>query len=74
MEHRIQSVYFSLILTRPGISRNYVNLVPIKSAQYVPEERNKNRLDLMAERSGVRISDMLEKLINEHYRKMIGGE
>ena len=29
---------------------------------------------LMAERSGVRISDMLEKLINEHYRKMIGGE
>ncbi|EOW2738716.1 MULTISPECIES: hypothetical protein [Klebsiella] len=38
------------------------------------KNETKNRLDLMAERSGVRISDMLEKLINEHYRKMIGGE
>ncbi|HCQ9075727.1 TPA: hypothetical protein OMI83_005286 [Klebsiella pneumoniae] len=38
------------------------------------KNETKNRLDLMAERSGVRISDMLEKLINEHYRKTIGGE
>jgi hypothetical protein len=28
----------------------------------------------MAERSGVRISDMLEMLINDHYRKTCGGE
>lgn len=34
----------------------------------------KMRLDFMAERSGVRISDMLEKLINDHYRKTCGGE
>lgn len=34
----------------------------------------KARLDFMAERSGVRISDMLETLINDHYRKTCCGE
>ena len=34
----------------------------------------KTRLDFMAERSGVRISDLLETLINDHYRKTCGGE
>ncbi|ULH10517.1 hypothetical protein MF265_21755 [Serratia marcescens] len=38
------------------------------------KNETKTRLDLMAEHSGVRISDMLEKIINEHYRKMVGGE
>lgn len=31
-------------------------------------------LDFMADRSGLRISDMLEKLINEHYRKTFDAE
>jgi hypothetical protein len=34
----------------------------------------KTRLDLMAEQSGLRISDLLEKLINEHYRNTIGSK
>lgn len=38
------------------------------------KNETKTRLDLMAERNGVRISDMLETLINAHYRKMIDGE
>ncbi|UAN41009.1 hypothetical protein KGP24_00470 [Enterobacter sp. JBIWA008] len=38
------------------------------------KNETKTRLDFMAERSGVRISDMLEMLINEHYRKTCGGE
>ncbi|MFP1784412.1 hypothetical protein ACLEC2_11080 [Lonsdalea quercina] len=38
------------------------------------KNETKMRLDFMAERSGVRISDMLEKLINEHYRKTCGEE
>lgn len=38
------------------------------------KNETKMRLDFMAERSGVRISDMLEKLINDHYRKTCGGE
>lgn len=38
------------------------------------KNETKTRLDFMAERSGVRISDMLEKLINDHYRKTCGGE
>ncbi|MBH2928758.1 hypothetical protein I5Q11_24260 [Serratia ureilytica] len=38
------------------------------------KNETKMRLDLMAERSGLRISDMLETLINDHYRKTCGGE
>lgn len=38
------------------------------------KNETKTRLDFMAERSGVRISDMLETLINDHYRKTCGGE
>ncbi|MRT49252.1 hypothetical protein [Raoultella sp. RIT712] len=38
------------------------------------KNETKTRLDFMADRSGVRISDMLEMLINEHYRKTCGGE
>ena len=38
------------------------------------KNETKMRLDFMAERSGVRISDMLETLINDHYRKTCGGE
>ena len=38
------------------------------------KNETKTRLDFMAERSGVRISDMLEMLINEHYWKTCGGE
>ncbi|MFZ4172663.1 RepB family protein, partial [Enterobacter ludwigii] len=38
------------------------------------KNETKMRLDFMAERSGVRLSDMLEKIINEHYRKTCGGE
>lgn len=38
------------------------------------KNETKTRLDFMAERSGVRISDMLENLINDHYRKTCGGE
>ncbi|EPY8428582.1 hypothetical protein VC636_24650 [Citrobacter freundii] len=38
------------------------------------KNETKTRLDFMAERSGVRISDMLEMLINDHYRKTCGGE
>lgn len=38
------------------------------------KNETKMRLDFMAERSGVRISDFLEKLINDHYRKTCGGE
>ncbi|WP_447716667.1 hypothetical protein [Pluralibacter gergoviae] len=38
------------------------------------KNETKMRLDFMAERSGVRISDMLETLINDHYRKTYGGE
>lgn len=38
------------------------------------KNETKMRLDFMADRSGLRISDMLEKLINEHYRKTCGGE
>ncbi|WP_416172865.1 hypothetical protein [Enterobacter ludwigii] len=38
------------------------------------KNETKMRLDLMAERSGVRLSDMLETLINDHYRKTCGGE
>ncbi|OKP23805.1 hypothetical protein [Serratia fonticola] len=33
------------------------------------KNETKNRLDFMAEQSDLRISDMLEKLINDHYRK-----
>ncbi|MBF8106388.1 hypothetical protein I1A46_14785 [Serratia liquefaciens] len=38
------------------------------------KNETKMRLDFMAERSGVRISDMLETLINDHYLKTCGGE
>lgn len=38
------------------------------------KNETKMRLDFLAERSGVRISDMLENLINDHYRKTCGGE
>lgn len=38
------------------------------------KNETKTRLDFMAERSGVRISDMLETLINDYYRKTCGGE
>lgn len=38
------------------------------------KNETKMRLDFMAERNGVRISDMLETLINDHYRKTCGGE
>lgn len=38
------------------------------------KNETKTRLDFMTERSGVRISDMLEMLINEHYRKTCCGE
>ena len=38
------------------------------------KNETKTRLDFMAERSGVLISDMLEMLINDHYRKTCGGE
>lgn len=34
----------------------------------------KNRLDLLAARDGVRISDMLEKLINDYYRNIFHRE
>ncbi|MBJ9260145.1 hypothetical protein I5495_22695 [Citrobacter amalonaticus] len=38
------------------------------------KNETKTRLDFMAERSGVRISDMLEKLINDHYQKTCDGD
>ncbi|MBH3037983.1 hypothetical protein I5M86_15560 [Serratia marcescens] len=34
----------------------------------------KLRLDFIAEHQGLRISDILEKLINDHYRETFGGE
>lgn len=38
------------------------------------KNETKRRLDFIAERNEIRISDMLEKLINEHYRKICDGE
>lgn len=38
------------------------------------KNETKIRLDFMAEHNGVRISDMLETLINQHYQKMFGDE
>lgn len=38
------------------------------------KNETKMRLDFMADRSGLRISDILEKLINEHYRNTFNAE
>ncbi|EUC84403.1 hypothetical protein HMPREF1570_2119 [Klebsiella oxytoca KA-2] len=38
------------------------------------KNETKRRLDFIAKRNEIRISDMLEKLINEHYRKICDGE
>ncbi|WP_426596281.1 hypothetical protein [Pectobacterium brasiliense] len=38
------------------------------------KNETKEKLDFMATQSDLRISDMLEKLINEHYQKKFGGE